>query len=220
MMPSSFQTAGKWLLITICFAAGGCSQDSPSARKSRSAPDQHPHTKAMLNMAAAMERAGYRPSTAEHRNKSFADNPIAWLGPWQHIDVPNDDPFQVEWRLTIYLRGRAEQPHSFVSAEYDGRFSERLLTVLVDEWERMGAVGLSQTVVDRGRRLLDEAEKQYARKRSRQSFSSYTLNEEGIQKEDYILRIQFHDQEGFADAEGVVPPFARAILFFTLLQSE
>ncbi|MFH1921208.1 MAG: hypothetical protein ABIP48_15175 [Planctomycetota bacterium] len=218
-MPSSFQTAGKWLLITIGSAAGGCGSDPPGIQESGSVPDQHPHTKAMLNMVAAMECAGYHPSTAEHRNKSFAEDPIVWLGPW-HIDVPNDDPFQVEWRLTIYRRGRAEQPHSFVSAEYDGRFSGRLLTVVVDEWKRMGAVGLPQTVVDRGRRLLDQAEKQYARKRREQSISSYTLNEEGSQTEHYILRVEFHDHEGFADGEGVVRPFARAILFFTLLQSQ
>jgi len=218
-MPSSFQTARKWILIAVSIAVGGCSQDFPSARKSGNAPDQHPHTKAMLNMVATMERTGYRPSKAERRNKSFAEDPIVWLGPW-HIDVPNDDPFQVEWRLTIYHRESAEQHHSFVSAEYDGRFNERLLTILVDEWERMGAVGLSQTVVDRGRRLVDQAEKQYARKRREQSMSSYTLNEERSQSEQYILRVEFYDEKGFADAEGVFPSHARAILFFSLLQSE
>ena len=213
-MSSSFQTAAKWLLITIGFVATGCGQDSPSTQESRSAPDQHPHTKAVLNMITAMERAGYRPSIAKHRNKSFAEDPVPWLGP-RHIDVPDDAPFQVEWRLPIYYRGRVDQPHSFVSAEYAGRFSERLLTVLLAEWEGMGVVGLPQAVIDRGRRLLGEAEKQYTRKRHEQSIASYTLDEERSDAENYFLRVEFHDAEGLADAEGVVLTHARAILFFT-----
>jgi hypothetical protein len=232
MMRSSFHTGWKSLLIAIACVAGGCGQQPPNVQKSVTKPSQHPHTKAMLKMVHAMERAGYRPSLAEHRNKSFAEDPIVWLGPW-HIDVPNDDPFQVEWRLTIYRRGLTEQYHSFVSAEYEGRFNEQLVAVLVNEWERMAAVGLPQAVVDRGRLLIEQAEEEYARQREEQyarqraelppnwpNSSQYKLNAEGRQGEQYALRVEFYDTEGFSDAEGVVLPFARAILFFTLVEPE
>jgi hypothetical protein len=179
----------------------------------------HPHNAAVVKMIAAMERAGYRPSTAEHRNKSFAEDPIAWLGPW-HIDVPNDEPFQVEWRLTIFDTGEVQQLPSFVSAEYYGRFGERLVDVMVREWERMGRVGMPETVVDRGRRLVEKAAEEYAQQRVGQSISTYKLDEEKSLAHDYMLRVEFCDQQGFADAEGVDPPHARAILLFTYLQPE
>jgi hypothetical protein len=127
-------------------------------------------------------------------------------------------PYRVKWRLTVYYRGRAEQPHSLVSVDGDTRFSESLVAALIDEWERMAPAGLSETVVERGTQLIREAARRFARQRAEQPRSVHTLDDAQTQAEQYELRADFCDREGFVDDEGVDSDYARATLLFTLVE--
>lgn len=170
------------ILISIILSVNGCDQPPRTESNGSNVPTRHPHTQAVIEMILTMQKAGYRPSVPSHRGDVFPQDPIGWLGPW-HVDVPNDDPFQVEWRLTSFDPESTEQYHSFLSAEYDGRFDDSLISVLLDEWERMGPAGLPQEVIERGRQLAHRAALQFADEHPDQSIRQFTLDDEGSRKE-------------------------------------
>lgn len=209
-------------LSVLAFACApmmtGCDR-RPARRNDVSTRSQHPHTIAVLKMIEAMELAGYHPAQREKMNKTFQQDPIAWLGPWQ-IAVPDGDGMQVEWRLTIYIRNVDTQYHSFVSVQEDRRLCNGLIARLRDEWDKMAPVGLPDDTVAVGRQLIQDATTALASHRSERSSTETFGNEVSARSEKYEFRLQLYDRIGFTDEEGTVADFGRAILLFTRVDAD
>ncbi|MCB9849612.1 MAG: hypothetical protein H6817_02790 [Phycisphaerales bacterium] len=201
------------ILLLVAVQQAGCRDEAAATPKPRSST-LHVHTGAMLSMIRIMEQSGYHPAAPEKQERAFKDDPVIWLGPC-HIAAPANWPYITEWRLTIYERSRSEQYHSFVSVEAELRFNDAIIAALIDEWTRMGPNGLHEEVVRQGVRLVRDAAERFENERAANSSSIRFLNDMHVRVDHYKLSVQFVDNEGFVDGEGVEPDFSRAILLFT-----
>jgi hypothetical protein len=196
---------------TLCLA--GCDGDA-SSDSAGGARGRHPHTEAVLRVVKHMERAGYHPALAESRDKSFAEEPVAWLGPW-HVAAPPNGPYTIQWRLTTYHRDSDTQPHSLLLVETDARFDNQLVGAAIAEWEKLSPLGLPREVVAAGSRLIREAATRL-QKNDQRSLASVHVPR--MQVGRYNLRVEAHDRAGFADRDGVFLDYSNLILYFTYVE--